>query len=120
MKTPKEEKKPTMEETREFLGLPPIEEKVDIEKLARERYPHSKYAPAPDYLAQGFIDGYNQAIKDNAKQYTDKRKLADILPTDEEVGKWFDENIATGCSASSGIYKFRLWLRDRNEHWIDK
>ncbi len=36
------------------------------------------------------------------------------LPTDEEVAKWYadniDEKIAT---VSSSIYKFRLWLNDR-------
>lgn len=35
------------------------------------------------------------------------------LPNDNEVSEWFSENIDAGCSASSGIYKFRLWLKDR-------
>jgi hypothetical protein len=36
------------------------------------------------------------------------------LPTDKEVEQWFEDNIGTvnDCSASSAIYKFRLWLRD--------
>ena len=37
------------------------------------------------------------------------------LPTDDETQKWFDENIAKDCSASSAIYKFRLWLKEREE-----
>lgn len=39
--------------------------------------------------------------------------IANILPTDQECEQWFTENIEEGCSASSGIYKFRLWLNDR-------
>ena len=39
------------------------------------------------------------------------------FPTDKEVEKWFDENIGYDkekpCSASSAIYKFRLWLKER-------
>ena len=34
-------------------------------------------------------------------------------PSDAEVEKWFTENIDANCSASSAIYKFRLWLKDR-------
>jgi hypothetical protein len=39
------------------------------------------------------------------------------LPTDKEVHKWFDENIGVNnnCSASSAIYKFRLWLNEREQ-----
>lgn len=38
------------------------------------------------------------------------------LPTDSDVEKWFDENIGVNsdCSASSAIYKFRLWLKERS------
>lgn len=38
------------------------------------------------------------------------------LPDDKEVEKWFVENIGNPhdpCSASSAIYKFRLWLKER-------
>lgn len=36
-------------------------------------------------------------------------------PTDKEVETWFTENIepANKCSASSAIYKFRLWIEGR-------
>jgi len=34
------------------------------------------------------------------------------LPTDKEVEEWFVENIDEGCSASSAVYKFRLWLQE--------
>lgn len=34
-------------------------------------------------------------------------------PTDKEVETWFKENITDDCSASSAIYKFRIWLKDR-------
>lgn len=39
-----------------------------------------------------------------------------VLPTDQEVKKWFEENIGikNSCSASSAIYKFRLWIKDRS------
>lgn len=33
------------------------------------------------------------------------------LPADDAVQNWFEENIDKECSASSAIYKFRLWLR---------
>ena len=36
-----------------------------------------------------------------------------LHPTDKEVEKWFEENIGEDCSSSSAIYKFRLWLKDR-------
>lgn len=34
-------------------------------------------------------------------------------PTDKEVEQWFKDNISEDCSASSAIYKFRIWLKDR-------
>lgn len=39
------------------------------------------------------------------------------LPSDGETEKWFEENIGivNDCSASSAIYKFRLWLKERRE-----
>lgn len=37
----------------------------------------------------------------------------EILPDDDEVSEWFDLWIGEGCSASSGIYKFRNWLKER-------
>lgn len=33
------------------------------------------------------------------------------LPSDEEVNMWFEQNIDAECSASSAIYKFRLWIK---------
>lgn len=44
-----------------------------------------------------------------------KKDEINNLPTDEETQKWFDENIAKDCSASSAIYKFRLWLKERKD-----
>ncbi len=42
-----------------------------------------------------------------------KLELEDLLPTDEEVAKWYDLNIdPNDATVSSGIYKFRLFLRD--------
>lgn len=40
-----------------------------------------------------------------------------LLPTDKETEKWFEEKIGikNECSASSAIYKFRLWLNDRSD-----
>lgn len=50
-------------------------------------------------------------------------KATELLPTDAEVEKWFEENVPLGASPSSTVYKFRLWLRDRlasqeKEGWI--
>ncbi len=36
------------------------------------------------------------------------------LPSDEDVEKWYIDNIDKDCSASSAIYKFRLWLKHKN------
>ena len=37
------------------------------------------------------------------------------LPHDDECEKWFNENIDKDCSASSAVYKFRLWLKEREK-----
>lgn len=52
--------------------------------------------------------------KDNAIKAM-KQHATNVLPSDKETETWFDENIAEGCSASSAIYKFRLWLKERNK-----
>jgi len=41
------------------------------------------------------------------------KEEAGVLPNDSETEEWFDININDDCSASSAIYKFRLWLADR-------
>ncbi len=38
-----------------------------------------------------------------------------IMPTDDECSVWYTNNIGADCSASSGIYKFRLWLKERSK-----
>lgn len=49
------------------------------------------------------------------------------LPNDNEVSEWFDLNISNDkekpCSASSAIYKFRSWLKEREigfADWIEE
>ena len=59
---------------------------------------------APVVAEQDFAKGFAAGFKQGQRS---------MLPTDEEVGNWFTENIDMGCSASSGIYKFRLWLKER-------
>jgi len=44
-----------------------------------------------------------------------EHKTINILPIDDEVVKWYTENIDKDCSASSAIYKFRLFLKDRTK-----
>ena len=39
-----------------------------------------------------------------------------LLPSDEETKIWFDFWIGKGCSASSAIYKFRNWLKEREQN----
>lgn len=41
-------------------------------------------------------------------------EIPKLLPTDAETEQWFADNI-DGDSASSAIYKFRLWLKDEFE-----
>lgn len=43
-----------------------------------------------------------------------------LHPSDKEVETWFADNIADGCSASSAIFKFRLWLKDREISNMEK
>lgn len=44
----------------------------------------------------------------------DIRKAA--MPTDKEVQEWWDLNIGDyTASASSSIYKYRLWIKERIE-----
>lgn len=49
--------------------------------------------------------------------------FTELLPTDEEVEKWYTENITRTdgkeCSASSAIYKFRLWLNEREKEILN-
>jgi hypothetical protein len=40
-----------------------------------------------------------------------QEKKCPVLPADDAVQNWFEENIDKECSASSAIYKFRLWLQ---------
>lgn len=42
-----------------------------------------------------------------------KLTVEDLLPTDEEVSKWYDLTIdPNNASVSSSIYKFRLYMKD--------
>lgn len=40
-----------------------------------------------------------------------EEKKYTLLPADDAVQTWFEENIQKDCGASSAIYKFRQWLR---------
>ena len=57
-----------------------------------------------------FQDGWDAAIK--TQEQGEQSHLSDLLPSDAETKNWYDDNIDEECSASSGIYKFRLWLND--------
>lgn len=73
------------------------------------------------------IEMYNDSSTDDGKggiepyktwlerQLCNRLERIDKLkpPTDSESEQWFIENISEGCSASSAIYKFRLWLAER-------
>lgn len=39
-----------------------------------------------------------------------EEKKTIVLPADDAVQNWFEENIDKECSASSAVYKFRQWL----------
>ncbi len=40
-------------------------------------------------------------------------EIIKLLPTDEDVAKWYDENIDEKvATVSSSIYKFRLFLKE--------
>jgi hypothetical protein len=62
-------------------------------------------------IYQGFSDQHDREfIRITVRHYLKKHK---ILPNDKEVNEWVDENIDKKCSASSGIYKFRQYLKRR-------
>lgn len=42
--------------------------------------------------------------------------LKNSLPTDQETCDWYNDNIDKDCSASSAVYKFRLWLVERSKN----
>lgn len=54
----------------------------------------------------GYVDAQGAMINGGYKE---------LLPCDEETSQWFDENIGSlnDHSASSAIYKFRMWLKER-------
>jgi hypothetical protein len=69
-------------------------------------------------IAKAWYDGVSEMndIREKHKLASDIMNYAkNQIPTDEESEKWYEENIGINndCSASSAIYKFRLWLRDR-------
>lgn len=101
---PIEEKKPTMEETREFLGLPPIEQKVDVEKIAEYSSERQEATYTPQHkitYKHGYIDGYNQAIKDNAKLGTmDNNCAHDIDKLYNKIGDYKGDY----CKICKGVY----------------
>jgi len=62
--------------------------------------------------------GLEEELYDEIRALKAKIELMEAqtsLPSDVESEKWFNENISEGCSASSGIYKFRLWLKEREK-----
>ena len=61
------------------------------------------------------LDEFRNLETDEAQAKSGRTVVRNFLPTDEEVGEWFDINIDND-SASSAIYKFRLWLNDRQKH----
>ena len=56
-------------------------------------------------------------VLDALKSYTPLPQEQREVPTDQEVKDWYDANIGNDpenpCSASSAIYKFRQWLKER-------
>jgi len=86
-----------------------ILKKIDeeIELLSETRKCHS--SPPTRYYLGKQVD----AVK-TLREKVSQMQLPVIvnLPTDEEVAEWFGINI-DGDSASSAIYKFRLWLNER-------
>ena len=64
-----------------------------------------------DYTTAAVIDEKDEAFIDKPKY------INPPLPTDEETEKWFEDNIgiSNDCSASSAIFKFRLWLKERDK-----
>lgn len=80
-------------------------------------------ASIESYLDSGRVSGgLYVAIKKCMEEYANQPcqsqgGFTENLPTDTETEKWFSENIGNDkekpCSASSAIYKFRLWLKER-------
>ncbi len=86
-----------------------------LEDMFDENYPMGE-----SVLQMGISDMKRKIFKDGfmagqASKEHEKMELIEKLmpPTDKETEEWFELWIGTGCSASSGIYKFRNWLKER-------
>ncbi len=112
------------------------EEKINIPELPEKWESFIKSLPViknvdanVDSDCQLIPEPIGQFIIDNAKgvagndgqyyHYAEVCKLLrlqkdKIIPTDIETNAWFDLLISKDCSASSAIYKFRLWLKERS------
>lgn len=77
---------------------------AEIKRLASQFQPSQP--KATDELADNFKTGWKHGFKQGALS---------ILPDNNEVENWFTENIDAECSASSGIFKFRQWLKERSK-----
>lgn len=53
-----------------------------------------------------YAEAYNAGLSDNGYKPT----MGVSLPANDAVQNWFEENVDKECSASSAVYKFRLWL----------
>lgn len=88
--------------------------------MADKKYPIGGYAPGfytcTCCICKNEFQGDKRAFQCEpcATKALHPSESAGVLPADNEVSKWFEENIDKGCSASSAIYKFRLWLKELN------
>lgn len=63
-----------------------------------------------------FQDGYSAGVEFEKK----RAQRGALLPAADAVQNWFEENIDKECSASSAVYKFRLWLESLQREFLAK
>lgn len=87
---------------------------TELEKLVHTWEQFKPVGTPHEHIWNGFISDTKAAIE-REKQALSKANVMPSLPSDSETEKWFIENIGVNndCSASSAIYKFRLWLKER-------
>jgi hypothetical protein len=59
---------------------------------------------------ENWLKENERAIRDVEWSCETGSKQHPLLPANDAVQNWFEENIDKECSASSAIYKFRVWL----------
>lgn len=108
-----------------MAGLDGVDAKPVAALTLPTDYPGSSYQNLFNYLHEEHGLTLLQGQMDDLINVVHKLHPAGAaLPADDAVQNWFEENIDKECSASSAVYKFRLWLeslqvvRQAGAEWV--